>query len=110
MINEDSISHSREKRNRKPQLKWETEFKWLIIDQQRNLLYCQPCRAIYGPLANRSRVSPNDIFAKRANGPFVTGSQNIKHCSLARHEESDGHKDAIARYDAKNAKKGVKYC
>ena len=68
---------------------WKSEFSWLIYDDSHSKIFCQPCRAVYGPLAVRSVP---ERFKRYAKGPFVVGCENIRHDT---HEKSDGHKYAV---------------
>ncbi|KAG1666867.1 Lysosome-associated membrane glycoprotein 5 [Nymphon striatum] len=102
---------------------WKTEFPWLLVSEKSSSnrstatddvqstpsepakLYCNPCRSVYGPLANPKRLA-KDKYDKYANGPFVVGCSNLRHGALVYHQNSEGHKHAIMIQTAKTSKPG----
>ncbi|KAG1696995.1 tRNA-cytidine(32) 2-sulfurtransferase [Nymphon striatum] len=102
---------------------WKTEFPWLLVSEKSSSsrstatddvqstpsepakLYCNPCRSVYGPLANPKRLA-KDKYNKYANGPFVVGCSNLRHGALVCHQNSEGHKHAIMIQTAKASKPG----
>ncbi|KAG1695303.1 hypothetical protein GQR58_006606 [Nymphon striatum] len=102
---------------------WKTEFPWLLVSEMSSSsrstatddvqstpsepakLYCNPCRSVYGPLANPKRLA-KDKYDKYANGPFVVGCSNLRHGALVCHQNSEGHKHAIVIQTAKASKPG----
>ncbi|KAG1653415.1 Gamma-glutamyl hydrolase [Nymphon striatum] len=102
---------------------WKTEFPWLLVSEKSSSnrstatddvqstpsepakLYCNPCRSVYGPLANPKRLA-KDKYDKYANGPFVVGCSNLRHGALVCHQNSEGHRHAIMIQTAKASKPG----
>ena len=50
------------------------------------------CRAVYGPLATKTVPAR---FMRYAKGPYVTGSENLRHDGLLLHDKSEGHGYAV---------------
>jgi hypothetical protein len=84
--------YDQSKRRRTIVLSWKSEFSWLICDDSHGKIFCQPCRAVYVPLAVRSVP---ERFKHYAKGPFVVECENLRHDALTTHEKSDGHKYAV---------------
>jgi hypothetical protein len=74
-----------------------SEFSWLICDDSHGKIFCQPCRAVYVPLAVRSVP---ERFKHYAKGPFVVECENLRHDALTTHEKSDQNKILPLLYDA----------
>ena len=68
--------------NRRIKLEWFMEFPWLELDEKKDVFYCKLCR-IYHPI-----------------GIFVSGKNtaNPKRDDLKKHEETEGHKIALAAH------------
>lgn len=98
---EANKSYDATKRKRTIVPKWRQEFAWLLDDGQ--VMYCKVCRAVYGPLADKGRT---DKYRKYSAGPFVVGSQSLRHDGLVSHQLSAGHKEAEDIHKAKNAPQG----
>ena len=69
--------------NRRIQLEWFLEHPWLEVDRKRAVFLCKYCR-VYRPL-----------------GVFVAGKpiEDPKQDELKKHEETEGHKEAVKSYD-----------
>ena len=59
--------YDQSKRRRTIVPSWKSEFSWLICDDSHGKIFCQPCRAVYGPLAVRS---VSERFKRYAKGPL----------------------------------------
>ncbi len=69
--------------HRRIQLEWFLEYPWLEVDRKRAVFLCKYCR-VYRPL-----------------GVFVAGKpiEDPKQDDLSKHEQTDGHKEAVKSYD-----------
>ena len=56
--------YDQSKRRRTIVPSWKSEFSWLICDDSHGKIFCQPCRAVYGPLAVRSVPERFKRYAK----------------------------------------------
>jgi hypothetical protein len=80
-----------QQRERSFQNAWAAEYKWVLYDKATKRMYCNICRAVYGPLAKKPKHTISAKFQKYVAGPLVVGCGNMKKIVLKGHEASEGH-------------------